>query len=110
MLSAAGFGYTRGIGTMANVYVLATLFLYLASFGLYVWNSREPSRAVGIGATSCLAAGLAMHYIALLVRAHLTHTIPYDDLYGSLSLFAWLLAATYLGLEIIHRQRTVGPF
>ena len=38
------------------------------------------------------------------------HAVPYDDLFGSLSLFAWLLAATYLGLEAIHRRRTVGPF
>ena len=38
------------------------------------------------------------------------HTVPYDDLYGSMSLFAWLLGVTYLGLEIFHRQRTVGAF
>jgi ABC-type uncharacterized transport system permease subunit len=95
---------------MSNPYALATLFLYLASFGLYVWNLREPSRGVGLGATTCLAIGLVMHYLALLERARLTHAIPYDDLYGSLSLFAWLLAATYLCLEVIHRQRTVGPF
>ena len=36
--------------------------------------------------------------------------MPYDDLFGSLSLFAWLLAATYLCLEAIHRRRAVGPF
>ena len=33
---------------------------------------------------------------------------PYDDLYGSMSLFAWLLGITYLGLETLHRQRSVG--
>ena len=38
------------------------------------------------------------------------HTVPYDDLYGSMSLFAWLLGITYLGLEIFHRQRSVGAF
>ena len=43
-------------------------------------------------------------------RSRLSHTVPYDDLYGSLSLFAWLLAATYLGLELFHRQRAVGAF
>ena len=38
------------------------------------------------------------------------HTVPYHDLYGSMSLFGWLLALTYLGLELFHRQRSVGAF
>jgi len=38
------------------------------------------------------------------------HTVPYHDLYGSMSLFGWLLALTYLGLELYHRQRSVGAF
>jgi ABC-type uncharacterized transport system permease subunit len=95
---------------MTNPYVLATLLFFAASFALYVWNLREPSRLVGIGATTCLAAGLVLHYLALLARSRLIHAVPYDDLFGSLSLFAWLLAATYLVLEAIHRRRSVGPF
>jgi len=27
-----------------------------------------------------------------------------------MSLFAWFLGLTYLGLEVVHRQRSVGPF
>src|SRR5271169_3361945 len=95
---------------MTNPYVLATLIFYLASLALYVWNLGEPSRLAGIGATSCLVAALGLHYLALLQRSRLIHAVPYDDLFGSLSLFAWLLAATYLCLEAIHRRRAVGPF
>ena len=95
---------------MTNPYVLATLLFYAASLALYVWNLREPSRVAGIGATSCLVIGLVLHYLALLARSRLIHAVPYDDLYGSLSLFAWLLASTYLCLEAIHRRRVVGPF
>ena len=95
---------------MMNLYVLATLILYVASFALYIWNLREPSKNVGLGATGCLIAGLVLHYCALLDRSRMIHAVPYDDVYGSLSLFAWLLAATYLGLEAIHRRRSVGPF
>src|SRR5712691_12742718 len=95
---------------MANFNVLATLILYVASLALYVWNLREPSRMEGWAATSCLIGGLVLHYLALLDRSRLIHAVPYDDLYGSLSLFAWLLAATYLCLEAIHRRRAVGPF
>ena len=96
--------------TMTSPYVIATLLFYAASLALYIWNLREPSRAAGIGATSCLVVGLGLHYLALLARSRLIHAVPYDDLFGSLSLFAWLLAATYLCLEAIHRRRAVGPF
>jgi ABC-type uncharacterized transport system permease subunit len=95
---------------MTNRYVLATLFFYSASLALYILNLREPSRAAGLGATACLIGGLVLHYLALLARSRLIHAVPYDDLFGSLSLFAWLLAATYLCLEAIHRRRAVGPF
>jgi ABC-type transport system involved in cytochrome c biogenesis permease subunit len=37
-------------------------------------------------------------------------SVPYQDLYGSMLLFAWFLSATYLGMERFHRQRSVGPF
>src|SRR5262249_33795259 len=36
--------------------------------------------------------------------------VPYHDLYGAMSLFGWLLGLTYLGLEIYHRQRSVGAY
>jgi len=91
-------------------FVYATLFLYVASFVLYIWNLREPSKYAGLGATGCLVLGLTLHYYALLDRSRMIHAVPYDDVYGSLSLFAWLLAATYLGLEAFHRRRSVGPF
>ena len=50
------------------------------------------------------------HYFALLERTRGLgpHAVPYHDLYGAMSLFGWLLALTYLGLELYHRQRTVG--
>src|ERR1700719_2300382 len=95
---------------MTNPCVLATLVFYIASLVLYIWNLRNPSRAAGFGATACLIAGLVLHYLALLDRSRLIHAVPYDDLFGSLSLFAWLLAATYLCLEAIHPRRAVGPF
>src|SRR5260370_36529448 len=96
--------------TMTSPYVISTLLFYVASLALYIWNLREPSRVAGIGATSFLVAGLGLHYLAPLARSRLIHAVPYDDLFGSLSLFAWLLAATYLCLEAIHRRQSVGPF
>ena len=105
-----GFGEFELGGKMINLYVLATFLFYAASLALYIWNLRDPSRPTGIGATVCLIGGLALHYLALLDRSRQIHAVPYDDLFGSLSLFAWLLAATYLCLEAIHRRQAVGPF
>jgi ABC-type transport system involved in cytochrome c biogenesis permease subunit len=87
-----------------------SLAAYAASFGCYTWFLYDTRKWIGRAATLCLAAGIALHYFALLERSRWAHTVPYDDLYGSMSLFAWLLAVTYLALESIHRQRAVGAF
>ena len=81
----------------------ASLTLYL----IYLYGNRN---AAAWGATLCLAGGIALHYLVLLERSRWIHAVPYQDLYGSMSLFGWLLAVTYLGLELLHRQRSVGAF
>ncbi len=87
-----------------------TFALYAASFVCYARILYAPQIWLGRVATLLLALGLVAHYFALLDRSRATHMVPYDDLYGSMSLFAWLLAVTYLALELIHRQRSVGAF
>jgi ABC-type transport system involved in cytochrome c biogenesis permease subunit len=95
---------------MARHLVLLTILCYGASLGGYIAFLATARRLFGRLGTLLLVAGLACHYLALLERTRWAHTVPYDDLYGSLSLFAWLLAATYLGLELFHRDRSVGAF
>lgn len=85
-----------------------SIALYAASFVCYAWILYAPNTWLGRLASALLASGIVCHYFALLERSQWTHAVPYDDLYGSMSLFAWLLALTYLGLEILHRQRSVG--
>lgn len=87
-----------------------TLALYAASFACYAWILYSPHAWLGRVATLLLAGGILAEYFVLLERSRWTHSVPYDDLYGSMSLFAWLLGVTYLGLEIFHRQQSVGAF
>ncbi len=87
-----------------------TFLAYAASLGLYVRSLYSIQALVGRAATYLLAAGLVLHYLLLLDRARWTGSVPYQDLYGSMSLFGWLLALIYLGLELFHRQRSVGAF
>ncbi len=89
---------------------LETLGIYSMSLCLYVWYLYANKLPIGRVATLTLAGGVLLHYLALLQRSRWAHSVPYDDLYGSMSLFAWLLAVTYLGLELFHGQRSVGPF
>jgi len=95
---------------MLNHTAYLALALYAASFCCYLRILYAPHLWLGRLATLLLAGGIVLHYYALLERSHGLHTVPYDDLYGSMSLFAWLLGITYLGLEIFHRQRSVGAF
>lgn len=87
---------------------IAALALYAASFAGYVLHLYRGGRWSGRIATLLLVLAIVAHYYALLERSRVIHAIPYDDLYGSMSLFAWLLAVTYLGLETFHRRRAVG--
>jgi HemX protein len=95
---------------MMTPWVQATLILYLVSLAAYARNLYVENKWVGRFAAACLAAGLGTHYLALMDRARELQSVPYEDLWGSLSLFAWLLGATYLCLELVHRGRSVGPF
>jgi HemX protein len=95
---------------MTHTFVLLTILAYLLSMGFYMRYLYTGQEIIGRFATVLMFIGLAAHYFSLLVRARGTHTVPYHDLQGSMSLFGWLLAVTYLCLEIYHRQRTVGAF
>ena len=88
---------------MNHLFFLLTLAAYVGSFAAYIGYlvaGREWSGRLG---SLLLAAGLVAHYFALLERARGLHTVPYHDLSGSMSLFGWLLALTYLSLELFHR-------
>jgi len=95
---------------MAHHLTYLTLALYAASFFCYARILYSPHLSVGRLGSLLLAAGIVSQYFALLERSRWIHSVPYNDLYGSMSLFAWLLGVTYLGLEIFHRQRSVGAF
>src|SRR5258708_23973448 len=95
---------------MNHLFPILTALAYLLSFGLYLRFLGTGQKLGGRFGTAFLGLGLIAHYFALLERSRGLHTVPYHDLYGSMSLFGWLLALTYLGLELYHRERSVGAF
>jgi ABC-type uncharacterized transport system permease subunit len=95
---------------MPHFFLFLTIVAYVFSLGSYSRFLRSGREISGRLGTVFLILGLVAHYFALLERSRGTHTVPYHDIYGSLSLFGWLLALIYLGLELFHRQRSVGAF
>ena len=88
---------------MAQQLGYLSLAVYVASFLCYVRNLYVPNLWIGRLATFLLASGIVVQYFSLYQRSLVLKAVPYDDLYGSMSLFAWLLGITYLGLELFHR-------
>ena len=95
---------------MNHLFFLLTLAAYVGSFAAYIGYLVAGHDWSGRLGSLLLAGGLVAHYFALLERARGLHTVPYHDLSGSMSLFGWLLALTYVSLELLHRQRSVGAF
>ena len=93
-----------------HLFLILTILAYGLSFAGYVQFLYSGKTLGGRMGTILLGLGLVAHYFALLERSRAAHTVPYHDLYGSMSLFGWLLALTYLVLEFYHRQRSVGAF
>ena len=110
MLRTNRLRYTLISNTVPRLFLLLTLSAYSLSLVSYLRFLYAGKTLAGRLGTIFLGLGLVVHYFALLERSRGLHTVPYHDLYGSLSLFGWLLALTYLGLEFYHRQRSVGAF
>jgi ABC-type uncharacterized transport system permease subunit len=98
------------VQSVNQAFLILTVVAYTLSLALYLIFLNTGKVLTGRLGTLLLATGLVTHYFALLERSRGLHTVPYHDLYGSLSLVGWLLALTYLGLELYHRQRSVGAF
>ncbi|MBZ5534894.1 MAG: cytochrome c biogenesis protein [Acidobacteriia bacterium] len=83
---------------------------YLITEVLYGLNLLERKPAFAKLASRFLVLSMAIHFGAMLARSRQFRVVPYNDLYGSLSLFAWMVAIIYLALEFRHRQKSVGAF
>jgi ABC-type transport system involved in cytochrome c biogenesis permease subunit len=88
----------------------AALVLYLAAEALSILRLRRDRESYGTAASLTLFLGFLVHFAALSIGAKATHTVPYNDLPGSMSLYAWMLAASYGILVLRHREGSTGPF
>jgi ABC-type uncharacterized transport system permease subunit len=61
-------------------------------------------------ASVLVGAGLLLQFASLELTALAVRAVPYRTLGGSMSLFGWMLGASYLALLFRHRERAIGPF
>lgn len=87
-----------------------SILFYLLSGGCYTSFLLTRKSWLGRAATGLLMIGLIVHFVALFQRASLVQSVPYKDLYGSMSLFAWELGFIYLILEAYHKQKSMSLF
>ena len=89
---------------------LTALGLYGAAEAFSIGHLRTGREGYGWTATILLLLGFLVHFLALEVGGRAVGTVPYQNLPGSLSLFAWMLAAAYGILFLRHREGSTGPF
>jgi ABC-type uncharacterized transport system permease subunit len=88
---------------------LAVAF-YVAAEAMAILALVVPRERLGWITPALVAAGLALHFRDLLLRAHALGSVPYRTLGGSVSLFGWMLGIAFLVLLLRHRERAIGPF
>src|SRR5260370_24463117 len=106
--SAARMGWLRHprAKRMNHLFPILTILAYVLSFGLYVRFLSTGRELTGRLGPLLLGLGLITHYFALWARARGTHTVPYHDLYRSVSLFWGGPPLSSLCGEFFHRHRS----
>ena len=89
---------------------LVTLVLYTGAFVAYAWHFARRDAAVGRTATTLLvAAALAHTFLIGMVTVEVGH-VPIASATSAISTFVWLLALSYLYVEMTTDERAMGVF
>ncbi len=89
---------------------ILTFILYAAAATLYGLHFAQRRQNVGLAATAALAAAVLAHTFVLGVYSvHVGH-LPIVSRDEAVSAFVWLLALTYLYLEMTTNERAMGAF
>jgi ABC-type transport system involved in cytochrome c biogenesis permease subunit len=82
--------------------------LYLAAAALYAVHFARRTQASGHLATTLLVAGILAHTFVLGMHTVRVGHAPVVGLAGAVSAFVWLLALTYLYVELTTNERAMG--
>src|SRR5437667_5206355 len=86
------------------------LTLYTLALVAYAWHFAQRNAVVGRSATTLLvAAALAHTFVIGMQTMELGH-VPVAGATSAISTFVWLLALSYLYIEMTTEERAMGVF
>ncbi|MCU0609961.1 MAG: cytochrome c biogenesis protein CcsA, partial [Chitinispirillaceae bacterium] len=83
---------------------------YSAACLLYVVFLAFEKKWVSTTATVCMAIGLVLQTIALILRSIYTHHLPLTNMFEYLGTFAWFAAVMYFVALKVYRQQIIAAF
>jgi ABC-type transport system involved in cytochrome c biogenesis permease subunit len=89
---------------------LVPLVLYAAALVAYVWHFAQRTPVVGRSATTLLVAAALAHTFVIGMLTMRLGYVPIGGATSAISTFVWLLALSYLYVEMTTDERAMGVF
>src|SRR5437870_13598848 len=86
------------------------LALYCVALVAYVWHFSTRDGAVGRAATTLLVAAALAHTFVIGMQTMEVGHVPVAGATSAISTFVWLLALSYLYIEMMTDERAMGVF
>src|SRR6266849_5154163 len=89
---------------------LLPLVLYAAAFVAYAWHFAQRNPVLGRSATTLLVAAASSHTFVIGMQTMEVGHVPVASATSAISTFVWLLALSYLYIEMTTEERAMGVF
>src|SRR5881392_3953359 len=89
---------------------LIPLALYVAAMGAYAWHFAQRNPVLGRSATTLLVAAALSHTFVIGMQTMEVGHVPVAGATSAISTFVWLLALSYLYVEMTTEERAMGVF
>jgi len=89
---------------------LIPLVLYAAAMVAYAWHFAQRNAIVGRSATTLLVAAALSHTFVIGMQTMEVGHVPVAGATSAISTFVWLLALSYLYVEMTTDERAMGVF
>src|SRR6059058_2130667 len=86
------------------------LILYACALVAYAWHFAQRNPAVGRSATTLLVAAALSHTFVIGMQTMEVGHVPVQGKTSAISTFVWLLALSYLYVEMTTEERAMGVF
>jgi ABC-type transport system involved in cytochrome c biogenesis permease subunit len=86
------------------------LALYAAAFVVYAIHFARRQPSVGRTATTVLLLGVLAHTFVIGMQTREVRHVPFSNTSAAVSSFVWMLALSYLYIEVTTDERAMGVF